>query len=38
VSPSPALTTGHVPAGDLTGDTIEDGHGRTVTFSFDGAH
>jgi hypothetical protein len=23
---------------DLTGDTIEDGHGRTVTFSFDGAH
>ena len=23
---------------DLTGDTIEDGHGRTVTFGFDGAH
>ncbi|WP_445971328.1 histone-like nucleoid-structuring protein Lsr2 [Curtobacterium poinsettiae] len=23
---------------DLTGDTIEDGHGRTVTFSFDGRH
>ncbi|MBT1547047.1 histone-like nucleoid-structuring protein Lsr2 [Curtobacterium aurantiacum] len=23
---------------DLTGDTIEDGHGRTVTFGFDGAY
>ena len=23
---------------DLTGDTIEDGKGRTVTFGFDGAH
>jgi hypothetical protein len=23
---------------DLTGDTIEDGHGRTVSFSFDGRH
>lgn len=23
---------------DLTGDTIEDSHGRTITFSFDGAH
>ncbi|MCS6563638.1 Lsr2 family protein (plasmid) [Curtobacterium flaccumfaciens] len=23
---------------DLTGDTIEDGHGRTITFGFDGAH
>lgn len=23
---------------DLTGDTIEDGAGRTVAFSFDGAH
>jgi hypothetical protein len=23
---------------DLTGDTIEDGTGRTVTFGFDGAH
>jgi hypothetical protein len=23
---------------DLTGDTIEDGKGRTVTFSFDGSH
>ncbi|MET3452282.1 Lsr2 family protein [Curtobacterium sp. 1544] len=23
---------------DLTGDTIEDGHGHTVSFSFDGGH
>lgn len=23
---------------DLTGDTIEDGKGRTITFGFDGAH
>ncbi|WP_263090278.1 histone-like nucleoid-structuring protein Lsr2 [Curtobacterium sp. RIT-PI-V] len=23
---------------DLTGDTIEDGEGRTVTFGFDGTH
>ncbi|WP_420367000.1 histone-like nucleoid-structuring protein Lsr2 [Curtobacterium sp. L1-20] len=23
---------------DLTGDTIDDGKGRTVTFGFDGAH
>ena len=23
---------------DITGDTIEDGNGRTVSFSFDGSH
>ncbi|MEG8037706.1 Lsr2 family protein [Sphingomonas sp. LR61] len=23
---------------DLTGDTVEDGKGRTITFGFDGAH